>query len=677
MASKQARPKVALQVNIARHESNHYASASSAVGGAAAARDSDLRPGGGMPPITARGSLYIEDGVKITQAGIVIRELSQMKVANVHQIDAKFELIPLVRLGAGASGTVYSAVHVPSLRLVAVKQVPYHDKDQRKQLVQEIRSLQKNHVHFNASTFHCSAHLDTSMVVASKLTSRRCCLCGEIFCGRCKNFFMRPLGSSLWKCKDACSGSRAQEMLQEIDDPENQDVVGALEMIGFCHLYTTDSKNLSGTCITCDAPKQDNTGETKTSTDAKSGRWETDTVVKNGLDLRSFRLQRLRHVKKYCREHHKPERKLGKVNVAILRRLIKRDSSVLRGERCPFIVTMHDAFTDIATGTMSIVMELMSCSLQDMIDDEQPLEAPFLSVIACSTLQALDFLHSAGQLHRDIKPANILVNSHGQVKIADFGIAFVGDAKEKEHEMKRVKESHGHRSVAHDFVGTAAFMSPERLDARRFNPDGQKGYGTPTDVWALGLSIYSCAVGKCPMPVTSGFFDLVAAICDDPSPTLSAEFPEDLRDFISKCLLKNPAERWTAARLLHHPFITERAAERDAEILRRRKLGLFGAEQNLKSRKKACRTVLAAILQRHIAMALEAFEVVCHAQHLHSSVAPLPRFDSGLLMGLAEQLHLRMSVVESISKREWRLAMEVLEFRANMMVAEEESEIKN
>ena len=111
--------------------------------------------------ITARGSLHIEDGVKITQAGIVIRELSQMSVANVHQIDAKFELIPLVRLGAGASGTVYSAVHIPSLRLVAVKQVPYHDKDQRKQLVQEIRSLQKNHVQCNASAFRCSAHPET------------------------------------------------------------------------------------------------------------------------------------------------------------------------------------------------------------------------------------------------------------------------------------------------------------------------------------------------------------------------------------------------------------------------------------------------------------------------------------------------------------------------------------
>ena len=223
----------------------------------------------------------------------------------MHQIDAKFELIPLVRLGAGASGTVYSAVHVPSLRLVAVKQVPYHDKDQRKQLVQEIRSLQKNHVHFNASAFHCSAHLETSMVVASKLTSRRCCLCGEIFCGRCKNFFMRPLGSSLWKCKDTCSGRHAQEMLQEIDDPENQDVIGALKMIGF-------------------SPKPGNTGETKRSTDAESGSVEVESV-----DSRNFRLQRLRRVKKYCREHEKPERRLGKVNAAILRRLIKRDSSVL------------------------------------------------------------------------------------------------------------------------------------------------------------------------------------------------------------------------------------------------------------------------------------------------------------------------------------------------------------
>ena len=173
---------------------------------------------------------------------------------------------------------------------------------------------------------------------------------------------------------------------------------------------------------------------------------------------------------------------------------------------------------------------------------------------------------------------------------------------------------------------------------------------------------------------TNGFFDLVAAICDDPTPSLPAgEFPEDLRDFLSKCLLKNPVERWTAARLLKHPFITNRAVERDAEISRLGKRGLLGSEADLKSKKKACRTILAAILQRHIAMAMEPFEDGTRGPR-PSRVAPLPRFDSGLVMGLAEQLHLRMSTAESIAENEWRLAMEVLQMRVGMALEEDNVE---
>ena len=54
----------------------------------------------------------------------------------------------------------------------------------------------------------------------------------------------------------------------------------------------------------------------------------------------------------------------------------------------------------------------------------------------------------AKQAHLDIKPENILINSHGFVKLSDFGISRSFD--ESQHFMKT-------------FVGTMNYMSPERI----------------------------------------------------------------------------------------------------------------------------------------------------------------------------------------------------------------------
>ena len=47
-----------------------------------------------------------------------------------------------------------------------------------------------------------------------------------------------------------------------------------------------------------------------------------------------------------------------------------------------------------------------------------------IGIIINQVLKGLAFLHHSMKImHRDIKPSNLLINSQGQVKIADFGIS--------------------------------------------------------------------------------------------------------------------------------------------------------------------------------------------------------------------------------------------------------------
>jgi serine/threonine protein kinase len=127
----------------------------------------------------------------------------------------------------------------------------------------------------------------------------------------------------------------------------------------------------------------------------------------------------------------------------------------------------------------------------------------------------------------DIKPANILINSMGEVKLADFGLG---------------KELYG--SMPKSYVGTIAYLSPENLERRL----GQDTIIThKSDVWSLGLSLLECALGRFPFE-TDGLFENHSTTLHDlifPSTTISKE----LLDFLSLCLTRNQSLRNSAKSL--------------------------------------------------------------------------------------------------------------------------------
>ncbi|KAL7103439.1 hypothetical protein ACP275_08G179000 [Erythranthe tilingii] len=170
------------------------------------------------------------------------------------------------------------------------------------------------------------------------------------------------------------------------------------------------------------------------------------------------------------------------------------------------------------------------------------LEETAIGKHAHGILMGLNYLHVKGLVHCDIKGQNILLGENGSVKIADFGCA------------KRVG------SGGSEFSGTPAYTAPETARGEE--------QGFPADVWALGCTVVEMATGSHPWPEMK---DPAAALYrvgfSGDVPETPGWFSGEAGDFLGKCLMRDPRERWTAAELLRHPFMIASAEESSGEVI--------------------------------------------------------------------------------------------------------------
>ena len=137
---------------------------------------------------------------------------------------------------------------------------------------------------------------------------------------------------------------------------------------------------------------------------------------------------------------------------------------------------------------------------------------------------ALDAAHEQSVVHRDIKPQNILLESTGDVKVMDFGIARLADMK-------------GLTSTG-TVMGTPDYMSPEQAQGL---PTDQR-----TDIYSTGVVLFEVFTGKLPFVADSALAVLNKHIRDNPpSPrSLNPQVPQQLEQIVLKCLAKNPDQRY-------------------------------------------------------------------------------------------------------------------------------------
>ena len=151
---------------------------------------------------------------------------------------------------------------------------------------------------------------------------------------------------------------------------------------------------------------------------------------------------------------------------------------------------------------------------------------------------AVQHAHERGVLHRDLKPENILIDSRGEPKILDFGIATsIADDQDGAAEP-------GERKEPPVLVGTPEYMSPEQTRLKGGDLD------TRSDVYTLGVIGYEMLVGGFPYEVKSSLSNCLRAIREVPPAPLGTRdrtLRGDLETIFEKALEKNREHRYFTA----------------------------------------------------------------------------------------------------------------------------------
>ncbi len=200
---------------------------------------------------------------------------------------------------------------------------------------------------------------------------------------------------------------------------------------------------------------------------------------------------------------------------------------------------------ELENGTPYMVMEFLDGQdLGNLLLERRRLNIGWAIQLILQACEALAEAHALGIVHRDVKPQNLFVtwrpDGTSLIKVLDFGISKGPTAADLQ------------LTQTQSLLGTPAYMSPEQMrSARTVDPR--------SDIWSLGTVLYELIEGRRPFEAESFSEMCVKVAVDPPSPMELA--PRELAEVLTKCLAKNPAQRFaTMADLARElaPFANDR-----------------------------------------------------------------------------------------------------------------------
>jgi serine/threonine-protein kinase len=199
----------------------------------------------------------------------------------------------------------------------------------------------------------------------------------------------------------------------------------------------------------------------------------------------------------------------------------------------PNIVRATDA-GELA-GVHYLVMDYVDgINLAELVRQHRPLSVANACELIRQASIGLEHAHEHGLIHRDIKPSNLMLDSEGQVRILDLGLARLHAGGIPADEL----------TPSGMVMGTLDYMAPEQAN-------DPKAVDIRADIYSLGCTLFHLLAGGPPFGSPARTFPAqkIAAHMHDPIPSireLRHDVPVELAGIIERMLAKRPEDRFSA-----------------------------------------------------------------------------------------------------------------------------------